>query len=108
VDRSADIHLFGNNRVDLREQRAATPRGDIFLTELEVRMLRTFFQREGEIVTRAQLLASVWGVSPETETRTLDNFIVRLRKYFEPNPAKPVHFITVRGLGYRFTADASR
>jgi DNA-binding response OmpR family regulator len=48
------------------------------------------------------LLEAVWGYSSEAETRTLDNFIVRLRKYFEPDPAKPVYFQTIRGVGYRF------
>jgi DNA-binding response OmpR family regulator len=65
-------------------------------------MLRIFFQREGEVLSRAELLKSVWGISPDTETRTLDNFIVRMRKYFEPDPAHPIHFLTVRGRGYQF------
>ena len=86
----------------MQEQEAETPRGRISLTELEIRMLRIFFSREGEVLTRAELLKSVWGVSPDTETRTLDNFIVRLRRYFEPDPSNPVHFLTVRGRGYRF------
>jgi two-component system, OmpR family, alkaline phosphatase synthesis response regulator PhoP len=93
---------FGGNEVDLAGQRARTRQGEIDLTELEVRMLRLFQQREGETVSRADLLASVWGFAPDTETRTLDNFIVRLRKYFEKNPAEPAHFLTVRGRGYRF------
>jgi DNA-binding response OmpR family regulator len=65
-------------------------------------MLALFFQKEGETVTRKTLLERVWGYSLDTETRTLDNFIVRLRKYFEPDPANPVYFQTVRGVGYRF------
>jgi DNA-binding response OmpR family regulator len=66
-------------------------------------MLSLFFSREGEAVTRKELLERVWGYSSDTETRTLDNFIVRLRKYFEHNPANPVYFQTVRGVGYRFS-----
>lgn len=93
---------FGGNEIDLAGQRARTRQGEIDLTELEVKMLRLFQQREGETVSRADLLASVWGFAPDTETRTLDNFIVRLRKYFEENPAEPAHFLTVRGRGYRF------
>jgi two-component system alkaline phosphatase synthesis response regulator PhoP len=69
-------------------------------------MLRVFFQHEGETLSRAELLAAVWGMAPDTETRTLDNFIVRMRKYFEPDPAHPVHFLTVRGRGYRFVREA--
>ena len=98
----AERYSFGANEVSLREQKADTQRGKIILTELEVRMLRIFFQREGEVLSRAELLESVWGMSPDTETRTLDNFIVRMRKYFEPDPSNPVHFLTIRGRGYQF------
>lgn len=95
-------YRFGANQIDFATRQATTPRGMIDLTELEVRMLRIFFAREDEPLTRQELLESVWGVSPDSETRTLDNFIVRLRKYFEPDPSRPVHFLTVRGRGYRF------
>lgn len=95
-------YLFGNNDVFLLSYRAKTAQGEIDLTEMEVRVLSLFFQKEGEIITRAELLHSVWGYSSDTETRTLDNFIVRLRRYFEKDPAKPLHFQTVRGVGYRF------
>jgi DNA-binding response OmpR family regulator len=98
-------YAFGGNVVDLRGHRAETSQGEISLTDLEIRMLRTFFRREGETLSRAELLESVWGVAPDTETRTLDNFIVRLRKYFEPDPSRPVHFLTVRSRGYRFVRD---
>ena len=100
----SDLYAFGGNEVNLREQTATTPRGEVSLTELEIKMLRIFFDREGEILSRAELLKLVWGMAPDTETRTLDNFIVRLRRYFEPDPANPVHFLTVRGRGYRFVA----
>lgn len=93
---------FGQNLVYLKQHRAHTARGDIDLTELEVRMLQLFFENEGDILSREKLLASVWGLTPDTETRTLDNFIVRLRKYFEAVPARPRHFLTIRGKGYRF------
>lgn len=93
---------IGDSEVDLKEGSARTWRGEIALTDLEVRMLRAFLRREGEIVSRAELLSEVWGMAPDAETRTLDNFIVRLRRYFEPNPSHPVHFLTVRGRGYRF------
>ena len=72
------------------------------LTELELKMLRLFIDHEDEVLTRAFLLKSVWGMAPDTETRTLDNFIVRLRKYFEERPSHPRYFLTVRGRGYRF------
>lgn len=95
-------YLFGSNRVDLKNLEAVTANGNHRLTELEGRMLATFFASDGETLTRPELLESVWGMTADTETRTLDNFIVRLRKYFEADPANPKHFLTVRGRGYRF------
>ena len=97
--------LFGGNQIDLHNLKAITAKGEIRLTELEGRMLATFFANEGETLTRAELLKSVWGLAADTETRTLDNFIVRLRKYFEDDPANPRHFLTVRGRGYRFVRE---
>ncbi len=96
-------YRFGDNEVLLLSYRARTAQGEIDLTDLEVKMLALFFQKEGEAVTRQALLERVWGYSSDTETRTLDNFIVRLRKYFEPDPANPKFFQTVRGVGYRFS-----
>ncbi len=101
---SQDIFRFGGCRVDLTEGKAQTLQGEIDLTDLEMKILRIFFAREGETLERSELLASVWRVSPETETRTLDNFIARLRKYFETDPSHPEHFLTVRGKGYRFVS----
>ena len=95
-------YQFGDNEVFLLSYRAKTAQGEIDLTELEVKMLSLFFSKEGAAVTRKELLERVWGYSSDTETRTLDNFVVRLRKYFEPDPANPVYFQTVRGVGYRF------
>ncbi len=101
-------YSFGHNQIDLAERRATTPAGPIELTELEVKMLQLFFSREGKVISRGDLLQSVWGVAPDTETRTLDNFIVRLRKYFEVDPGQPVYFQTVRGRGYRFVSKDSK
>jgi DNA-binding response OmpR family regulator len=98
-------YLFSSNRIDLKNLAAVTANGSLRLTELEGRMLETFFTHEGETLTRTELLKSVWGMVEDTETRTLDNFIVRLRKYFEDNPAQPKHFLTVRGRGYRFVRE---
>ena len=99
-------YRFGENEVFLLSYRAKTPQGEIDLTDLEVRMLSLFFHREGEAIPRGVILESVWGYANDTETRTLDNFIVRLRKYFEPEPSKPIYFQTVRGVGYRFSRKA--
>jgi len=98
-------YRFGDNEVFLLSYRARTAKGEIDLTEMEVRVLSLFFQKEGKAIHRGDLLQSVWGYSSDTETRTLDNFIVRLRKYFEPDPTHPKHFLTVRGVGYRFSRE---
>ena len=98
-------YRFGDNEVFLLSYRARTAQGEIDLTDLEVKMLALFFQKESETVARKALLERVWGYSSDTETRTLDNFIVRLRKYFEQDPANPVFFQTVRGVGYRFNRE---
>ena len=74
------------------------------LTHTEMKLLRYFAENEGSVVTRAQLLEHVWGMSHTPTTRTVDNFIVNLRKTFEEDPAKPKHFLSVRGAGYRFVA----
>lgn len=95
-------YCFGDNRIDLETHQAHTAHGSIPLTELEIKMLQLFFSHEGKVLSRGEILRQVWGMSPRTETRTLDNFVVRLRKYFETNPAKPKYFRTVRGRGYRF------
>ena len=95
-------YIFGNNQIDLETDQAITPHGTIQLTELEMKMLLLFFAQEGKVLSRGEILKQVWGMSPKTETRTLDNFIVRLRKYFEVDPSKPRYFLTIRGRGYRF------
>ena len=78
-----------------------TPNGVVELTVREMGLLRALIDREGESVTRGDLLQGVWGLRADTKTRVVDSFIVRLRRYVEPNPARPRHIISVRGHGYR-------
>jgi two-component system alkaline phosphatase synthesis response regulator PhoP len=78
-----------------------TPHGTINLTTRELGLLRALIDCEGEAVTRGELLEKVWGLRPDTKTRVVDSFIVRLRRYIEPDPSKPVHIVSVRGHGYR-------
>ncbi len=101
-EKQFNVYEFGNNRIQWESHQADTPHGTFELTDLEIKMLKLFFRNEGKVLSRGEILEQVWGVSPKTETRTLDNFIVRLRKYFEDNPAHPRFFLTVRGRGYRF------
>ena len=95
---------LGQWHINLGSGETSNGNDNFILTELELRMLRLFIEHQDETLSRSFLLESVWGVAPDTETRTLDNFIVRLRKYFEPDPAHPCHFITMRGKGYLFRA----
>jgi DNA-binding response OmpR family regulator len=74
----------------------------IHLTLMEADLLRYLLERPNKIVARKELLENVWRVHEDTDTRAIDNFIVRLRRYLEPQPSDPVHLLTVRGVGYRF------
>jgi two-component system OmpR family response regulator len=98
---------FGDVRVDFR--RFEVQRGDqtYELTTMELQLLRYFVEHEGTVLPRQQILRDVWDQSADVTTRTIDNFVMRLRKYIEADPAKPVHLISVRGTGYRFVADPS-
>jgi len=78
-----------------------TPQETIRLTTRELGLLRALADREGEAVTRGELLESVWGLRPDTNTRVVDSFVVRLRRYVEPDPSRPRHIVSVRGHGYR-------
>jgi two-component system OmpR family response regulator len=75
------------------------------LTSLELKLLKCFVENEGVVLNRAELLDKVWGLDAMPTTRTVDNFIVRLRQHFEMDPADPKHFLSVRGVGYRFVAN---
>ncbi len=79
-----------------------TPDETVTLTTREAGLLRALVDREGETVTRAELLEQVWGLRPDTNTRVIDSFIVRLRRYLETDPRRPRHILSVRGRGYRF------
>ena len=77
--------------------------GDVIqLTQMEAGLLRHLIRNIGKVVSRKSILEEVWGLHEDTDTRAIDNFIVRLRKYIENDPAKPQHLLTVRGIGYKF------
>jgi two-component system, OmpR family, alkaline phosphatase synthesis response regulator PhoP len=97
---------FGGNEVDFRAFRARAWNGEAQeLTEKEAMILKVLAEHAGEIVSREDLLERVWGYDVFPSTRTVDNFILRLRKRFEHDPARPRHFLTVWGVGYRFLAE---
>jgi two-component system, OmpR family, alkaline phosphatase synthesis response regulator PhoP len=97
---------FGGNRIDFQTYEARAWDGtEHALTHKEAMILKALSERAGSIVTREEILDRVWGYEVFPSTRTIDNFIVRLRKRFERNPEAPAHFHTVRGVGYRFTVE---
>jgi two-component system alkaline phosphatase synthesis response regulator PhoP len=97
---------FGGNEFDFRNFRGRSFDGrDQLLTQKEAMILKELVQRRGGVVWRDELLEKVWGDDVLPSTRTIDNFVMRLRKRFEPDPENPRHFHTVRGVGYRFSAD---
>jgi len=99
-----DSFAFGEKSVhfDLLEVNAG---GKVYpLTLMEASILRFLIDHEGRAVSRKSMLQEVWGLREDTDTRAIDNFIVRLRRYLEDDPAHPRHLVTVRGIGYRFVA----
>lgn len=98
---------FDGRTIDFGLLELRTPRQTVRLTLMEAGLLRYLVRHEGQAVSRKAMLEEVWGLREDTDTRAIDNFIVRLRKYIEDEPSKPKHLLTVRGLGYRFVADPS-
>ena len=78
------------------------------LTQMEADLLRHLIKNAGRVVSRKQILEEVWGLHVDTDTRAIDNFIVRLRRYIEDDPTHPKHLLTVRGIGYRFVAEENK
>jgi len=77
----------------------------VHLTQMEADLLRHLIRNAGQVVSRKSILRDVWGLHQDTDTRAIDNFIVRLRRYLEDTPTHPKHLLTVRGIGYKFVAD---
>ncbi|HYZ84866.1 MAG TPA: response regulator transcription factor [Bryobacteraceae bacterium] len=101
---AADQFVLGAKTIDFRTQEIRV-RGRVYpLTLMETNLLRYLVQRKGEVIARKDLLEAVWGLREDTDTRAVDNFIVRLRRYLEDEPSRPQHLLTVRGVGYRFVA----
>ena len=102
---SLDEFQFAGKRIDFREQVLHWDGTEQPLTLMEATLLRYLIKCESQTVSRKVLLEEVWGVRQDTDTRTVDNFIARLRRYLEADPAHPKHLQTVRGVGYRFVAE---
>ena len=99
---------FGRNKVNFQTYEAETPRGPINLTKKEAMLLKLLVDRKNEVVSRQQILQSVWGYDVYPSTRTIDNFILSFRKYFEEDPKDPKYFQSVRGVGYKFVDPKTR
>lgn len=101
-EQPSEILEFGNARIDFGRHEAWVGDQPVTLTRLELDLVRFMAQNEQRVLSREELLARVWNLRNYPNTRTVDNFIMRLRKHFEPNPHRPVHFLSVRGAGYKF------
>jgi len=102
--RHADIYSFGDRTIDFDALELRVGDRTYPLTLMEANLLRYFVQYEGQAVSRKAMLEDVWALREDTDTRAIDNFIVRLRRYIEQDPSAPRHLLTVRGVGYRFVA----
>lgn len=95
---------FGGKTIDFGGLELRSGANTIHLTVMESELLRHLVRNDGRIVSRKQILEEVWGLHEDTDTRAIDNFVVRLRRYIEDDPGRPRHLLTVRGVGYRFLA----
>jgi DNA-binding response OmpR family regulator len=95
---------FGGKTIDFGALELRSGETTIHLTLMESELLRHLVRNDGKIVSRKQILEEVWGLKEDTDTRAIDNFVVRLRRYIEDDPGSPRHLLTVRGVGYRFLA----
>ena len=96
---------LGDRVIDFQRMELVTEGERVPLTLMETNFLKYLAQRDGQTVSRRAILEDVWGVREDTDTRAIDNFVVRLRRYIEPDATKPRHLVTVRGVGYRFHRD---
>jgi DNA-binding response OmpR family regulator len=99
---------FDGKTIDFGILELRTADNVIHLTLMESELLRYLVRNDGRVVSRKQILEEVWGLHEDTDTRAIDNFMVRLRRYIEDDPAEPRHLLTVRGVGYRFLANPEK
>jgi two-component system, OmpR family, alkaline phosphatase synthesis response regulator PhoP len=99
----AEMYQFGSNKINFHAYIASTFNGDeITLTKKEILLLKLLIENKGEVVTREHILQTAWGYDVYPNTRTIDNFILNFRKYFEEDSKVPKHFHSIRGVGYKF------
>src|SRR3989441_1420135 len=100
-----EVVSFDDRTIDFGSLELHTPQQTVRLTLMEAQLLRYLIKHEGKAVSRKAMLEEVWGLREDTDTRAIDNFIVRLRRYIEEEPSNPRHLRTVRGVGYRFQSE---
>ena len=105
IRRTQDRYAFAGKTIDFDALELQVGDRTFPLTLMEANLLRYLISHEGKAVSRKSMLEQVWGLREDTDTRAIDNFIVRLRRYIEREPARPRHLLTVRGVGYRFVAE---
>jgi DNA-binding response OmpR family regulator len=98
----AETFSLDGRTIDFANLELRSAGGTIKLTLMEAKLLRHLIQSVGRTVSRKSILEDVWGLHEDTDTRAIDNFVVRLRRYIEADPSEPRHLLTVRGVGYRF------
>ena len=98
----ADVVSFAGRTVDFDAQELRVGPATHHLTLMEANLLRYLIEREGQAVSRKSMLEDVWNLREDTDTRAIDHFVARLRKYIEDEPGRPTHLLTVRGVGYKF------
>jgi DNA-binding response OmpR family regulator len=101
----AETFSFNGRTIDFTRLELTVGERVLQLTLMEANLLRYLIEREGKVVSRKAMLEQVWGLREDTDTRAIDNFVVRLRRYLETEPSRPQHLLTVRGVGYRFNAN---
>ena len=106
TSRSENSFSFGKAHINFDTWEAYCDSRQIRLTALEMKLLRYLIEHEGLVLSRTELLKNVWGMDRAPATRTVDTFMLNLRKSFEENPSQPRHFLSVRGAGYRFISDS--
>jgi len=105
VSEEIEVINFNGRTIDFATLELRTPQQTIRLTLMEAQLLRYLIKHAGRVVSRKAMLEEVWGLREDTDTRAIDNFIVRLRRYIEDEPTRPKHLLTVRGVGYRFVTN---
>jgi two-component system, OmpR family, alkaline phosphatase synthesis response regulator PhoP len=96
------VYRFGINEINFENLKCVSGKKEFQLTSYEAMIMKYLIENKDKVVTRKELLENVWNMNPEVETRTVDNFIVRLRKHFEEDPSNPKYIVSVRSAGYMF------